>query len=124
MCLVYMLTILHRRDLLPEHPLNHCVGPNLPWADAVFGGIVAPAIAWGVGRASVYPPRQDRLRRYCGFCQETSHPVKQGLVALSVYIRYPIVLYLHSHYSLLSMSHNVQAGLDGRQAGDHLSGSQ
>ena len=77
-------------------------------ADAVFGGIVGTAIAWGVRRAVFSNVAGAGEATFSSAAAEVSHPTKQGLVqGFSVYIDTVIVCTATALMILITESYNV-----------------
>jgi len=77
-------------------------------ADAVFGGIVGTAIAWGVRRAVFSNVAGAGEATFSSAAAEVSHPAKQGLVqGFSVYIDTVIVCTATALMILITESYNV-----------------
>lgn len=77
--------------------------------DAVFGGIVGTAIAWGVRRAVFSNVAGAGEATFSSAAAEVSHPVKQGLVqGFSVYIDTVIVCTSTAIMILITGMYNVQ----------------
>ena len=76
--------------------------------DAVFGGIVGTAIAWGVRRAVFSNVAGAGEATFSSAAAEVSHPAKQGLVqGFSVYIDTVIVCTATALMILITESYNV-----------------
>lgn len=77
--------------------------------DAVFGGIVGTAIAWGVRRAVFSNVAGAGEATFSSAAAEVSHPVKQGLVqGFSVYIDTVVVCTATALMILITGMYNVQ----------------
>lgn len=77
--------------------------------DAVFGGIVGTAIAWGVRRAVFSNVAGAGEATFSSAAAEVSHPVKQGLVqGFSVYIDTIVVCTATALMILITGMYNVQ----------------
>lgn len=77
-------------------------------ADAVFGGIVGTAIAWGVRRAVFSNVAGAGEATFSSAAAEVSHPAKQGLVqGFSVYIDTVLVCTATALMILMTESYNV-----------------
>lgn len=88
--------------------LNLIVGSAFG-TDAVFGGIVGTAIAWGVRRAVFSNVAGAGEATFSSAAAEVSHPVKQGLVqSFSVYIDTVIVCTATAVMILITGMYNVQ----------------
>lgn len=79
--------------------------------DAVFGGMVGSAIAWGVKRAIFSNEAGQGNGAHPAAAAEVSHPVKQGLVqSFSVYIDTLLVCSATALMILFMGTYNVQEG--------------
>lgn len=79
--------------------------------DAVFGGLIGSAIAWGVKRAIYSNEAGQGNGAHPAAAAEVSHPVKQGLVqAFSVYIDTLFVCSATALMILFMGTYNVQEG--------------
>lgn len=77
-------------------------------ADAIFGGIVGSAIAWGVKRGIYSNEAGLGTAPHAAAAAETSHPVKQGLVqAFSVYLDTLLVCTATAFMILFTGQYNV-----------------
>ncbi len=77
-------------------------------SDAIFGGIVGTAIAWGVRRAVFSNVAGAGEATFSSAAAEVSHPAKQGLVqGFSVYIDTVIVCTATALMILITESYNV-----------------
>ena len=80
-------------------------------ADAVFGGLIGSAIAWGVKRAIYSNEAGQGNGAHPAAAAEVSHPAKQGLVqAFSVYIDTLFVCSATALMILFMGTYNVQDG--------------
>lgn len=80
-------------------------------ADAIFGGMVGSAIAWGVKRAIFSNEAGQGNGAHPAAAAEVSHPVKQGLVqSFSVYIDTLLVCSATALMILFMGTYNVQEG--------------
>lgn len=80
-------------------------------ADAVFGGMVGSAIAWGVKRAIFSNEAGQGNGAHPAAAAEVSHPAKQGLVqSFSVYIDTLLVCSATALMVLFMGTYNVQEG--------------
>ena len=126
MCLVYMImaigiVILYFRNIpaVFSQIFSSAFG-----SDAVFGGIVGSAIAWGVKRGVYSTEAGQGSGAIVSAAAEVSHPAKQGLVqALSVYIVSFIVCTSTAVILLLSRSYNVIDEATGQMIVEYLPGS-
>ncbi|MFC3995642.1 alanine/glycine:cation symporter family protein [Nocardiopsis sediminis] len=93
-------------------------------ADAVFGGIVGAAVAWGVRRALFSNVAGVGEGTFGSAAAEVSHPVKQGLVqAFSIYIDTLFICMATGFMILVTGNYNVHAGGGGGgQIVSHLPG--
>jgi len=77
-------------------------------ADAIFGGIVGTAIAWGVRRAVFSNVAGAGEATFSSAAAEVSHPAKQGLVqGFSVYIDTVVVCTATALMILITETYNV-----------------
>lgn len=89
--------------------------------DAVFGGILGTAIAWGVRRAIFSNVAGVGEGTYGSAAAEVSHPVKQGLVqSFSIYVDTLLVCMATGLMIIVTGSYNVE--VDGRQLADNVPG--
>lgn len=80
-------------------------------ADAVFGGLIGSAIAWGVKRAIYSNEAGQGNGAHPAAAAEVSHPAKQGLVqSFSVYIDTLFVCSATALMILFMGTYNVQEG--------------
>lgn len=78
--------------------------------DAIFGGIVGSAVAWGIKRGFFSNDAGNGMSPLISATTDTSHPVKQGLVqGLSVYIDTLLVCSCTGFCILLAGTYNVAA---------------
>lgn len=78
--------------------------------DAVFGGIVGSALAWGIKRGFFSNDAGNGMSPLISSTSDTSHPVKQGLVqGFSVYIDTLLVCTCTGISVLLAGTYNVAA---------------
>ena len=78
--------------------------------DAVFGGIVGSAVAWGIKRGFFSNDAGNGMSPLISATTDTSHPVKQGLVqGLSVYIDTLLVCTCTGISVLMAGTYNVSA---------------
>lgn len=78
--------------------------------DAVFGGIVGSAVAWGIKRGFFSNDAGNGMSPLISATTDTSHPVKQGLVqGLSVYIDTLLVCSCTGISVLMAGTYNVAA---------------
>jgi AGCS family alanine or glycine:cation symporter len=90
-------------------------------ANAMFGGLLGTAIAWGVKRGIYSNEAGQGSQPHAAGAAEVSHPAKQGLVqAFSVYIDTLFVCSATGFMILMTNAFNVLGakGLDGSIAGD------
>lgn len=93
-------------------------------ADAVFGGIVGAAVAWGVRRAVFSNVAGVGEGTYGAAAAEVSHPVKQGLVqAFSVYVDTLFVCTATGLMIVVTGNYNVTAP-DGSTVVEHVPGTE
>ncbi|GAB3477492.1 alanine/glycine:cation symporter family protein [Nocardiopsis coralliicola] len=91
-------------------------------ADAVFGGIVGAAIAWGVRRAIFSNVAGVGEGTYGSAAAEVSHPVKQGLVqSFSIYIDTLVVCMATGLMIVVTGKYNVQTD-DGAVLANNIPG--
>lgn len=89
--------------------------------DAVFGGILGTAIAWGVRRAIFSNVAGVGEGTYGSAAAQVSHPVKQGLVqSFSIYVDTLLVCMATGLMIIVTGSYNVSA--DGRELASHIPG--
>ena len=127
MCLVYMImaigiVVIHvgRIPSVFGMIISSAFGKN-----AVFGGIVGSAVAWGIKRGVYSTEAGQGSGAIVSAAAEVSHPAKQGLVqALSVYIVSFIVCTSTAIILLLSNSYNVINEATGNMLVEYLPGSQ
>ncbi|MDO5590182.1 MAG: alanine/glycine:cation symporter family protein [Lachnospiraceae bacterium] len=82
--------------------------------DAVFGGIVGSAVAWGIKRGFFSNDAGNGMSPLISATTDTSHPVKQGLVqGLSVYIDTLLVCTCTGISVLMAGTYNVAADGEG-----------
>lgn len=90
-------------------------------ANAIFGGIVGSAIAWGVKRGVYSNEAGQGSGAIVSAAAEASHPAKQGLVqAFSVYIDTLLVCSATAFMILLTDSYNVLGEGGGAAIVEHL----
>lgn len=78
--------------------------------DAIFGGIVGSAVAWGIKRGFFSNDAGNGMSPLISATTDTSHPVKQGLVqGLSVYIDTLLVCTCTGISVLMAGTYNVAA---------------
>lgn len=127
MCLVYMLmaigiVVIYFKNI--PGVIGQIFGSAFG-VDAVFGGIVGSAIAWGVKRGVYSTEAGQGSGAIVSAAAEVTHPAKQGLVqALSVYIVSFIVCTSTAIILLLSNSYNVINETTGKMIVEYLPGSQ
>ena len=127
MCLIYMLmavgiVVIYFKEIpgVVGSIFSSAFGAN-----AMFGGIVGSAIAWGVKRGVYSTEAGQGSGAIVSAAAEVSHPAKQGLVqALSVYIVSFIVCTSTAIILLLSGSYNVINEKTGKMIVEYLPGSQ
>lgn len=91
--------------------------------NAVFGGIIGSAIAWGVKRGVYSNEAGQGSGAIVASAAEASHPAKQGLVqAFSVYIDTLLVCTATALMVLLTDSYNVLGETGGAAIVEHLPG--
>lgn len=127
MCLVYMIMAL---GILVIHfnQVPAALGQIFTsafGADALFGGIVGSAIAWGVKRGVYSTEAGLGSGAIVSAAAESSHPAKQGLIqALSVYIVSFIVCTSTAVILLVGKSYNVINEATGEMIVEFLPGSE
>ena len=127
MCLIYMLmaigiVVIYYKNIpgVIGTIISSAFGQN-----AVYGGILGSAIAWGVKRGVYSTEAGQGSGAIVSAAAEVSHPAKQGLVqALSVYIVSFVVCTSTAVILLLSNSYNVLNETTGQMITEYLPGSQ
>ena len=126
MCVIYVLIaiviIVMKIGQVP-HALGLIVSSAFG-ANAVFGGIVGSALAWGVKRGVYSNEAGQGSGAIVSAAADCSHPAKQGLVqALSVYIDTLVVCTSSALIILLTNTFNTQ-GADGAMLVENVPGLQ
>ena len=127
MCLIYMLmaigiVVIYYKNIpgVIGTIISSAFGQN-----AVYGGILGSAIAWGVKRGVYSTEAGQGSGAIVSAAAEVSHPAKQGLVqALSVYIVSFVVCRSTAVILLLSNCYNVRNEPTGQMISEYLPGSQ
>ncbi|MGH8814216.1 MAG: alanine/glycine:cation symporter family protein [Advenella sp.] len=105
---VILMVIILGANVEKIPALLHLIVTSAFGADAVFGGIVGTAIAWGVRRAVFSNVAGAGEATFSSAAAEVSHPAKQGLVqGFSVYIDTVIVCTATALMILITESYNV-----------------
>ncbi|WP_274572294.1 sodium:alanine symporter family protein [Neisseria leonii] len=110
-CLMLVVLVAHA-GRIPE-TVGLIVGSAFG-TDALFGGMVGTAVAWGVRRAVFSNVAGAGEATFSSAAAEVSHPVKQGLVqGFSVYIDTVVVCSATAVMILITGMYNVQSpGMD------------
>jgi len=105
---VILMVIILGANVEKIPALLHLIVASAFGADAIFGGIVGTAIAWGVRRAVFSNVAGAGEATFSSAAAEVSHPAKQGLVqGFSVYIDTVIVCTATALMILITESYNV-----------------
>ena len=118
MCFGYLLiTIIImavNHQMLPG--MFHAIFAGAFGKDAIFGGIVGSAVAWGIKRGFFSNDAGNGMSPLISATTDTSHPVKQGLVqGLSVYIDTLLVCTCTGLSVLAAGTYNVAADGVGKE---------
>ena len=127
MCLIYMLMAIGIVVIYYKN-ITGVIGTIISSAfgqNAVYGGILGSAIAWGVKRGVYSTEAGQGSGAIFSAAAEVSYPAKQGLVqALSVYIVSFVVCTSTAVILLLSNSYNVLNETTGQMITEYLPESQ